>query len=276
MEVKIEVLNLKFLIKIMELTIYQVDAFTNQRFKGNPAAIVPLDTWLPAEMMQNIAQENNLAETAFFVPDEEGFHLRWFTPLVEVDLCGHATVAAAHVLYKHLDYNKNTISFQSRSGILTVEKRNAQYILNFPTDNLTKIENAPLLIEAIGMTPVEIYQGKTDWMVVLEEQSQIENLKPDLRKIAAAGGRGTIVTAPGNTVDFVSRCFFPQTGVDEDPVTGSAHTTLAPYWANRLGKNDLIAKQISNRGGNLTLTFKGDRTEIGGEAVTYLIGKIFL
>lgn len=260
----------------MELIIYQVDAFTNQRFKGNPAAIVPLDAWLSDAVMQDIAQENNLAETAFFIPQGNGYHLRWFTPWVEVDLCGHATVAAAHVLYEHLDYDNNVIEFQSRSGILTVEKRNSQYLLNFPTDNLTKIENAPHLIDAIGMTPVAIYQGKTDWMVVLEEQSQIENLKPDLRKIAEAGGRGTIVTAPGEQVDFVSRCFFPQTGVDEDPVTGSAHTTLTPYWAQRLGKNVLTAKQISKRGGDLTLHFKGDRTEIGGEAVTYLVGKIFI
>ncbi len=260
----------------MELTIYQVDAFSSERFKGNPAAVVPLDTWLPDAVMQDIAQENNLAETAFFVPEGEGFHLRWFTPVVEVDLCGHATVATAHVLYEHLAYNKNSITFQSRSGILTVEKRGTQYLLNFPTDELVKIENAPHLVEAIGTSPVAIYQGKTDWLVVLEEQAQIENLRPDFRKIAEAGGRGTIVTAPGSDVDFVSRCFFPQTGVDEDPVTGSAHTTLAPYWAKRLGKNKLSAKQISRRGGALAIEWKGERTEIGGEAVTYLIGKIFL
>lgn len=260
----------------MELTIYQVDAFTNQLFKGNPAAIVPLDTWLPDELMQDIAQENNLAETAFFVPEDKGYRLRWFTPGIEVDLCGHATVATAHVLYEHLGYDQAEIEFQSRSGILTVGKRDSQYSLNFPTDELTKIENAPHLIDAIGMTPVEIYQGKTDWMLVLEEQSQIENLKPDFRKIAEAGGRGTIVTAPGNEVDFVSRCFFPQSGVDEDPVTGSAHTSLTPYWAKRLGKNVLTAKQLSRRGGDLKLEFKGDRTEIKGEAITYLVGKIYI
>ena len=260
----------------MELTIYQVDAFASERFKGNPAAVVPLDAWLSDAVMQDIAQENNLAETAFFVPQGEGFHLRWFTPVVEVDLCGHATVATAHVLYEHLAYNKNSITFQSRSGVLTVEKRNSQYLLNFPPDELVKIENAPHLVEAIGTSPVAIYQGKMDWLVVLEEQAQIENLRPDFRKIAEAGGRGTIVTAPGSEVDFVSRCFFPQTGVDEDPVTGSAHTSLAPYWAKRLGKNKLSAKQISRRGGTLAIEWKGERTEIGGEAVTYLIGKIFL
>lgn len=260
----------------MELSIYQVDAFTNQHFKGNPAAVCPLDAWLPDAMMQDIAQENNLAETAFFVQETDGYRLRWFTPLVEVDLCGHATVATAHVLYAHLGHHENVIKFQSRSGLLTVEKRGSQYLLNFPTDQLTKIENAPHLVDAIGMTPVEIYQGKTDWLVVLEEQSQIENLKPDLHKIAEAGGRGTIVTAPGVDVDFVSRCFFPQSGVDEDPVTGSAHTSLTPYWANRLGKNELKARQISKRRGDLSLQFKGERTEIGGEAVTYLIGKIYI
>lgn len=260
----------------MELTLYQVDAFTSQRFKGNPAAVCPLDAWLPDAILQDIAQENNLAETAFFVPEGEGFHLRWFTPVVEVDLCGHATVATAHVLYEHLAYNKSSIIFQSRSGILTVEKVNNQYILDFPTDELDVIENAPHLVEALNTAPVAILRGRTDWMVVLEEQSQIENLRPDFRKIAEAGGRGTIVTAPGIEVDFVSRCFFPQTGVDEDPVTGSAHTTLAPYWAKRLGKNKLSAKQLSRRGGALAIEWKGERTEIGGEAVTYLIGKIFL
>lgn len=260
----------------MELTIYQVDAFTNQRFKGNPAAVVPLDAWLPDAVMQDIAQENNLAETAFFVPEGDGFRLRWFTPAVEVDLCGHATVATAHVLYEHLHYDKNSINFQSRSGILTVQKSGNQYILDFPTDELDVIENMPHLVEALHTAPVEILRGKTDWLVVLEEQAQIENLKPDLNKIAEAGGRGTIVTAPGNEVDFVSRCFFPQSGVNEDPVTGSAHTTLTPYWAKRLNKNQLIARQLSKRGGELTLNFKNERTEIGGGAVTYLVGKIFV
>lgn len=261
----------------MELAIYQIDAFTNQRFKGNPAAVVPLNDWLPDEVMQKIAQENNLAETAFFVKEgTENFRLRWFTPLIEVDLCGHATVATAHVLYEHLGYDKNVINFQSRSGLLCVQKHNFQYVLDFPTDHLVKVEDAPHLVEAIEMTPAEIYQGKTDWLVVLEEQSQIEHLKPNLHKIAEAGGRGTIFTAPGNAVDFVSRCFFPQSGVDEDSVTGSAHTTLAPYWAKRLNKNQMTAKQISKRSGDLTIELKGDRTEIGGEAVTYLVGKIFI
>lgn len=260
----------------MELTLYQVDAFTHRRFRGNPAAVVPLEAWLPDAMLQDIAQENNLAETAFFVPEADGFRLRWFTPTIEVDLCGHATVASAHVLYEHLDYQKDRIEFQSRSGLLSVERKNALYVLNFPTDTITKVENTTLLAEAFGVTPVEVFQGKTDWLVILEAQAQIEALKPDLRKIAEAGGRGTIVSAPGKAVDFVSRCFFPQSGVDEDSVTGSAHTTLAPYWAKRLGKNELSAQQLSKRGGDLSIKLLDHRTEIGGAAVTYLIGKIWI
>ena len=260
----------------MELTLYQVDAFTHRRFRGNPAAVVPLEAWLPDAMLQDIAQENNLAETAFFVPEGDGFRLRWFTPTIEVDLCGHATVASAHVLYEHLGYQKDRIEFQSRSGLLSVERKNAQYVLNFPTDTITKVENNTLLAEALGVTPVEVFQGKTDWLVILEEQAQIEALKPDLRKIAEAGGRGTIVSALGKAVDFVSRCFFPQSGVDEDSVTGSAHTTLAPYWSKRLGKNELSAQQLSKRGGDLSIKLLDHRTEIGGAAVTYLVGKIWI
>ncbi len=260
----------------MELTLYQVDSFTHRRFRGNPAAVVPLEAWLPDAMLQDIAQENNLAETAFFVPEGDGFRLRWFTPTIEVDLCGHATVASAHVLYEHLGYQKDRIEFQSRSGLLSVERKNAQYVLNFPTDTITKVENNTLLAEALGVTPVEVFQGKTDWLVILEEQAQIEALKPDLRKIAEAGGRGTIVSALGKAVDFVSRCFFPQSGVDEDSVTGSAHTTLAPYWSKRLGKNELSAQQLSKRGGDLSIKLLDHRTEIGGAAVTYLVGKIWI
>ncbi len=260
----------------MELSIYQVDAFANQRFRGNPAAVVPLETWLPDALMQDIAQENNLAETAFFVPEGDGWRLRWFTPTVEVNLCGHATVAAAHVLYAHLGYAKPQLAFQSKSGLLTVTQREGQYTLNFPTDTLTPIDAHPALAAALNVAPVEVWRGREDWLVVLGSQAQLEALQPDFRGIAAAGGRGTLVTAPGTEVDFVSRCFFPQTGVDEDPVTGSAHTTLTPYWAQRLGKNELTARQLSRRGGELRLKLSGERTEISGGAVTYLQGKIFV
>jgi len=260
----------------MELTIYQVDAFTNERFKGNPAAVIPLERWLPDDLMQHIAQENNLAETAFLVPEGDGFRLRWFTPAVEVNLCGHATVATAHVLYEHLDYKKSQIEFQSKSGLLTVQKIDNQYILNFPTDTLMPVQNLLDIAQALGRLPQEVLKGREDWMAVFETQEEIENLKPDFRKVAELGGRGLIATAPGNEVDFVSRCFFPQSGIEEDPVTGSAHTTLTPYWANRLNKNELNAKQLSSRGGTLHLKLLDDRTEIGGGAVTYLVGKIFI
>ncbi len=260
----------------MELAIYQVDAFTSQRFRGNPAAIVPLERWLPDDVMQDIAQENNLAETAFFVPESESFRLRWFTPTVEVNLCGHATIASAHVLYEHLGYQPPKIAFQSKSGLLTVVRENERYILNFPTDTLIKAPHMQEVAQALGHLPKEVLKGREDWVAVFENQQVIENLNPDFRKVAELGGRGLLATAPGDAVDFVSRCFFPQSGVAEDPVTGSAHTTLTPYWAKRLNKNELTAKQLSKRGGELSLKLLGDRTEIGGGAVTYLVGKIFI
>ncbi len=260
----------------MKLSMYQVDAFTHQRFKGNPAAVVPLEAWLPDALMQDIAQENNLAETAFFVPEGNGWRLRWFTPTVEVNLCGHATVAAAHILYAHLGCAQPQLAFQSKSGVLTVTRHEGQYTLDFPTDTLTPLNAHPTLAAALHVVPVEVWRGREDWLVVLESQAQVEALQPDFRGIAAAGGRGTLVTAPGVEVDFVSRCFFPQSGVDEDSVTGSAHTTLTPYWAQRLGKNELTARQLSRRGGELHLKLSGERTKISGGAVTYLVGEIFM
>ena len=260
----------------MELTIYQVDAFADEVFQGNPAAVVPLESWLDDALMQQIAMENNLSETAFFVPEGDGYRLRWFTPNKEVNLCGHATVASAHVLFAHLGVEQPEIRFQSRSGLLTVRRDGNRYTLNFPTDELTRIHGALTIAEGLGDHPVEVCKGREDWLAVFETQEQIANLKPDFRKIAEIAGRGVLATAPGNEVDFVSRCFFPNYGVDEDPVTGSAHTTLIPYWAERLGKNELTARQISQRGGTLTCKLLGERVEIGGGAVTYLIGKIFL
>lgn len=263
----------------MELTIYQVDAFANEVFRGNPAAIIPLTEWLDDDLMQQIALENNLSETAFFVPEGEGYHLRWFTPTKEVDLCGHATVASAHVLYQHLGLDQAEIAFQSRSGLLTVRHQNKHYTLNFPTDKLTLIQDTNLqnqLQEAFGAKPLQISKGREDWLVLFESQEQIARLQPDFRKMAELDGRGVLATAPGEDVDFVSRCFFPNYGVDEDPVTGSAHTTLIPFWAERLGKNELTARQISQRGGDLMCKLLGERVAISGDAVTYLIGKIFL
>lgn len=261
---------------MQEQTIYQVDAFTGKLFAGNPAAVVPLDRWLPEETMQAIAMENNLSETAFFVPRGGGFQLRWFTPAVEVDLCGHATLASAHVLFNHLDFAGDRIEFHTRSGQLDVARSENGYVMNFPADQVAPAEVPPALIEGLNAAPLEVYQGREDYLVVFETQSNVAELQPDFSRLKALGGRGVIVTAPGYVVDFISRGFFPNAGVDEDPVTGSAHTTLTPYWTKRLDKKTMTARQISARGGELQCTLKGDRVELAGQAVTYLQGKIFL
>lgn len=260
----------------INLPIYQVDAFTDQLFRGNPAAVVPLDAWLPDETMQQIAAENNLSETAFFLKTEAGFHIRWFTPATEVDLCGHATVATAHVLWEHLAYGLDEISFQSRCGVLGVKKEEDWYILDFPTDKIAPAELSESVIKAFGIQPLEIWKGREDYVLLAENQSVVESLAPDFSSLAHVKARGFIVTAPGLDVDFVSRCFFPAFGIDEDPVTGSAHTTLAPFWSKKLGKTDLTARQISRRGGLLKLQLQGERTFISGQAKTFLEGKIFI
>ncbi|TND08989.1 MAG: phenazine biosynthesis protein PhzF family [Bacteroidetes bacterium] len=258
----------------MKTKIYQVDAFAEQVFSGNPAAVCPLGSWLPDEMMQHIAAENNLAETAFFVPLGDDFHIRWFTPAVEVDLCGHATLAAAHVLFEHEQYARKQIRFQSRSGWLEVSKTAGGLTLDFPADELQQLTPDPAMNKAIGAVPLEIWKGKTDYMLVFENQEQVEKLLPDFRLLAKSGGRGIIVTAPGRDCDFVSRFFAPQAGIDEDPVTGSAHTSLTPYWAVRLKKNPLRAMQVSRRGGKLLCSMNAGRVLIEGKAITYLKGTI--
>nr|WKN36710.1 PhzF family phenazine biosynthesis protein [Tunicatimonas sp. TK19036] len=260
----------------MQLTLYQVDAFTQKIFGGNPAAVCPLDDWLPDELMQAIAAENNLAETAFFVPQADQFGLRWFTPTVEVDLCGHATLATAHILYTELQYDLPNIGFNTRSGLLSVSEHASGYVMNFPADSITPIQTPPEIAEGLQLTSAETYRGKTDYLVVIDSQDQLEALQPDFRVLSKGDVRGTIVTAPGKNVDFVSRCFFPQSGIDEDPVTGSAHTTLTPYWAQRLGKKRLSAQQLSARKGELICTHMGDRVELIGSAVTYLKGDIWI
>lgn len=264
----------------MELSLYQVDAFTDKLFGGNPAAVCPLTEWLPTETMQKIALENNLSETAFIVPEGEGFHIRWFTPAIEVDLCGHATLATAHVLFAEMGYEKEKIVFNSKSGLLSVSKKSNLYTLNFPTDTLEKVDLIDLLtviMEGLGKAPIELFRGKDDFLAVFDNQATIENFKPDFAKLAQLGSaRGLITTAKGEEVDFVSRCFYPAAGIDEDPVTGSAHTTLMPYWAKKLGKNTLIARQLSARGGLLHCEYLGDRVAISGQGVTYLRGSIFV
>jgi PhzF family phenazine biosynthesis protein len=258
----------------MKINIFQVDAFTDHLFGGNPAAVCPLEEWLPDETMQNIAMENNLSETAYFVKTGDGFHIRWFTPLAEVDLCGHATLASAHVIFYHLKWEHSSISFMSRSGLLKVTRENDFITLDFPSDVIHKAELPEKLISSLHIHPLETYAGKTDFMIILGTQREIELIDPDFGLMKQSGGRGVIVTAKGDEVDFVSRFFAPQVGVDEDPVTGSAHTTLTPYWAERLGKSDLTAMQLSKRKGHLWCKYLGDRVGITGKAVTYFTGVI--
>ncbi|MGZ3931915.1 MAG: PhzF family phenazine biosynthesis protein [Bacteroidia bacterium] len=255
--------------------IYQVDAFTTGKaFSGNPASVVPLESWPDDDLLQNIAMENNQAETAFFVKQKEGYHLRWFTPAVEVDLCGHATLAAAHVLFEHLDYKAQKISFNSRSGVLTVEKLKDGYSLDFPSDTLAEISLSPNISACFDLQPLRVFKGKTDYMLVFNDEQQIRGIKPDFTAIAALPARGVIITSPGITTDFVSRFFAPQVGISEDPVTGSAHTSLTPYWSKILNKKELTALQLSKRRGSLKCTYLVDRVEIRGAAKTYLSGEI--
>ena len=260
----------------MKIRMFQVDAFTERLFGGNPAAVCLLDKWLPEDQMQHIAAENNLAETAFVVPAGTGYEIRWFTPVVEVDLCGHATLASAHVLFNHLGYNEPEIVFSSRlSGLLKVKKEGALLTLDFPADRLEKVATPAGLSEALGIEPMETYRGKTDYMAVLPSEQSVRGVAPDfvaLNQIRDC--RGVIVTAEGADSDFVSRFFAPQSGVNEDPVTGSAHTTLTPYWAEVLGKKELTGIQLSERKGHLWCRHHGSRVAISGHAVTYLQGEI--
>ena len=261
----------------MNLKIYQVDAFSEQVFGGNPAAVVPLEEWLDDAVLQKIALENNLSETAFYVKEGEQYQLRWFTPATEVDLCGHATLATAHVLFEHEGHDTSQVVFFSpRSGQLLVDKKEGQYVLDFPRDTVNAIPLADTLMEIFEPKPIEAFQGNADIVLVFKSESQIKELKFDLAKIEKIPVRGIVVTAPGETVDFVSRWFGPQVGVPEDPVTGSAHTTLTPIWAQKLDKTELSAVQLSSRQGKLTCQMVGERVLIAGKAVTYLKGEIFI
>ncbi len=260
----------------MKLNIYQVDAFAENIFEGNPAAVVPLENWLPDNLMQQIAMENNLSETAFFVPIENGFHIRWFTPLAEVNLCGHATLASAHVLFHHLNYSEKEVHFKSRSGILKVKKENSMINLDFPASTLTKIEIPAEVAKAFHIQPLTCFKGRDDYMLVFENENAVLQLKPDFQQLVKAKTRGVICTSKSEKYDFVSRFFAPAVGVNEDPVTGSAHTMLIPYWSKELRKKEMIAKQVSARGGVLHCKNLGERVEIGGKAVTFLVGEFFL
>ena len=255
------------------IRLFQVDAFARQRFEGNPAAVCPLDYWLDDHLLQAIAEENNLSETAFFVPEGDGFSLRWFTPLAEVELCGHATLASAHVLFEHSDYDKPLITFETRSGQLCVERAHTGLSMNFPAIKALPCTTPELLKQAIGLVAQEVLAGD-DYIVVLDSEAALRQIQPDQGLLSQLDRRGVIVTAPGVQHDFVSRFFAPKLGIPEDPVTGSAHCALAPYWATKLGKLNLQAKQVSRRGGEIGCQVQGDRVILSGQAVTYMVGEI--
>ena len=257
----------------MDLSIYQIDAFSSCVFEGNPAAVCPLDEWLPDETMQSIAEENNLSETAFFVPKDDGFHIRWFTPASEVDLCGHATLGSAYVLFNILGYKNQAIQFDSKSGILVVTKQDDWLTLDFPKQPPVYCETPKEIVEAFNKEPIECMMSE-DIIAVFENEIDIESANPNFEQLKKLDSRGVIITAKSMRYDFVARFFEPKYGIPEDPVTGSAYTQLAPYWASKLGKQKFKAKQLSSRGGELYCEILGDRVLISGKATKYMEGKI--
>lgn len=257
----------------MKLPIYQIDAFAEKAFEGNPAAVVPLEEWLPDTVMQSIAEENNLAETAFFIPEGYGFHIRWFTPKDEVKLCGHATLASAYVLFNCLGYEGESVVFASLSGELIVTREGELLTLDFPNQMPAVCELPEALEKGLGKQPLACLAYE-DYVVVFDSEDEVAAIQPDFRYLEQLDRRGVIITSPGNKSDFVARFFAPKLGVPEDPVTGSAYTHLTPYWAEELGKTKLFAIQISPRTGKLMCEVKGDRVLIAGKAVKYLEGLI--
>ncbi|MBT9538502.1 PhzF family phenazine biosynthesis protein [Thiobacillus sp.] len=257
----------------MKIKQYQVDAFATRAFEGNPAAVCPLDSWLDDIQLQAIAEENNLSETAFFVPSEKGFHLRWFTPVKEIDLCGHATLAAAHILFDSLGYAKPAITFETRSGDLFVTRKGQLLEMDFPACPPTPCLLPELLAEGLGQRPLAVLAAD-DYIAVFDNEATIRAITPNQVLLGQLDLRGVAVTAPGVEVDFVSRFFAPKYGIAEDPVTGSAHCELAPYWANKLGKRILSAKQVSRRGGNIVCEVNVDRVRLSGQAVTFMEAEI--
>ena len=259
----------------MKIPIYQIDAFTDKLFAGNPATVVPIDQWLEDDLLQKIATENNQTETAFFLCKDGEYHIRWFTPVTEVDLCGHATLAAAFVLFNCMGLGSNEVVFNSRSGPLRVVQRNDVLFLDFPSDHLESISIPKELKKAFNISPVKALKGKTDYLLIYKKEDDIMNLQPDIKRISEIDCRGVIVSSPGTRADFVSRFFAPKAGISEDSVTGSTHTTLTPYWAIELRQEQLLAQQLSRRGGTLTCEFKGERIIIGGKATLYMAGYIY-
>jgi PhzF family phenazine biosynthesis protein len=261
----------------MPYTIFQVDAFTNEIFKGNPACVVPLKEWLPDATMQQLAMENAVAETAFFVATETGFHIRWFTPELEMDLCGHATLATAHVLKQHLGYTETSVTFDSRSGPLSVEFMGNLYELDFPNRMPEPADLPKEISDALNLQPVEVHKSR-DYFLVYNTQADIDAIKVNLAILSQIdlGEGGVIVTAKGQEVDFVSRFFTPNASMPEDHVTGSAHCSLIPFWAKRLNQDMLVAQQRSPRTGMLYCQSRGPRVKMAGEARTYMIGEFYL
>lgn len=267
----------------MQTPIFQIDAFTNTLFGGNPAAVMPLQRWLPDSLLQAIAGENNLSETAFLVAtpeiDDADFHIRWFTPTAEVPLCGHATLTSAWVVFSKLGWPHDIVRFQSKSGLLAVAKKPDGWLeLDFPNLAFECRPTPGLIKEALPGAPDESFfvPNDTNYMVVLNSETAVRNAAPDLRKLTELGNQGLIVTAVGEQADFVSRYFAPGIGIDEDPVTGSIHSVLTPYWAERLGKTSLQARQLSARGGELRCELKGERVAIAGQAAFFMEGSVQL
>jgi len=262
----------------MNLSIYQVDAFTRKTFGGNPAAVCPLTEWLADETMLKIAAENNLSETAFFVKKDEHYEIRWFTPTIEIDLCGHATLAASHVIFNCLNLEEREIKFySSKSGNLSVEKQDDILVLDFPKYDLSEIEVADDLVAAVGKTPKQVWKTQGNMaMLLFETEDDVKNLQPDMSALSRLKYHEIIVTAKGTDSDFVSRLFAPRIGIPEDPVTGATHCSLIPYWAQQLGKEKLHARQLSKRGGELFCELAGERVKIGGNATLYLKGEIYV
>ena len=258
----------------MKIPIYQVDAFTSKIFEGNPAAVCPLKQWISEDIMQNIAQENNLSETAFFVKKNNNFEIRWFTPVAELDLAGHPTLATAHVILKELKINLDKVIFKTKiKDTLNVIHKDNRYLMDFPSRDPEIDNNIDEVAEALGSRPKELYRHR-DAVAVFDTEEKIKNIYPNMEKLKNLDYSSVIVTAKGKNVDFVSRNFAPKLGIPEDPVTGSAHCELIPYWSKILNKKELLAHQISERGGKLYCTHNGDRVTIGGDAVTFLRGEI--
>ncbi len=259
------------------LPLYHVDAFADRVFRGNPAAVVPLESWLPDATLQAIAAENNLAETAFFVPQGDHYHLRWFTPTHEVPLCGHATLASALVILTLLRPDRSQVRFSTLSGMLGVERRQGDFTLDFPRLEIEAVSSAPeALLRGLGSTPDEIFRVSADpnYYAVYSDEAQVRSLNPDLAVLATLHPFGVVITAPGRATDIVSRCFAPSYGIPEDPVTGSIHCALVPYWSARLGREQLNAWQASARGGHLRCRLRGDRVFLTGSGALYLQGTI--